>query len=304
VSEHITHTAVMDDGARLALHSSTICDAFKLAFGKRLDIARFSAMTRSGDNFTIKLLRELRAHWPGRREGDLSVEKLSFLLGWRCHLAADRTFKPVYRILQPEHYTNPDDDGSAPSDVTVYHDVVVFREVYGGGRFEPFTSSALDFRLESHPAAAALPVTCLERLMMPLWQEQLLAIQTAKGIERFQRAVLDVQRYARAYHSPDPELMRRYIIEPNFYNPADPVIVLVRSIQRGLPLPDISLEKALAAARNQSQYAQSLERAYRYLLAASDYFTGKITEKELEERCDVGKPHVPPELDPRRRRSE
>jgi hypothetical protein len=62
------------------------------------------------------------------------------------------------------------------------------------------------------------------------------------------------------------------------------------------------LEDAIAAAPRQSQYAQALERAYRYLLAASDYFIRKIDEKELERLCDVGKPHVPAALDPRRRK--
>jgi hypothetical protein len=293
----------MDDGARLALHSPSICDAFKEAFTKRPDIARFSAMTRSGDNFTVRLLRDVRERWPQRKPGDLAVEKLSFLLGWRCHLAADRTFKPVYRILQPEHYLKPDDDGSAPSDVTVYHDIVVFREVYGAGRFEPFAPSALDYRLEGHPAAPAAPVAVLERRIRPLWVEALMGIQSAPGIAKFQKETLDVQRYSRAYREPDPDRMRRYIIEPNFYDPSDPVIALVRSIQRGKPRADIRLDEAIAAAPKQSQYAQALERAYRYLTAASDYFTRKIDERELERLCDVGKPHVPAELDPRRRKS-
>jgi hypothetical protein len=293
----------MDDGARLALHSPEICDAFKTAFSKRLDIARFSAMTRSGDNFTVKLLRDVRAKWPTRRDGDMVVEKLAFLLGWRCHLAADRTFKPVYRILQPEHYLKlKSEDDSEPSDVTVYHDVVVFREVYGAGRFDPFVPSTLDFRLETHPASRALPAVDLERLMMPLWQESLLGIQSSTAMPRFQKVVLDVQRYARAYHSPDPDRMRRYIVEPNFYDANDPIIALVRSIQRGMPRKDIDLKQAVAAAPRQSQYSQALERAYRYLLAASEYFTGKIEEAELQARCDVGKPHVPAELDPRRKK--
>jgi hypothetical protein len=302
MSEHITHTAVMDDGARLAIHSKEICEAFKLAFSKRLDIARFSAMTRSGDNFTVRLLRDVREKWPERRDGDMLVEKLAFLLGWRCHLAADRTFKPVYRILQPEHYMKPNDDSSPPSDVTVYHDVTVFREVYGSGRNDPFVPSALDYRLESHPGAKGMPAGQLERLTTAMWQESLLGIQSVKPSNRFQKVILDVQRYAQAYHTPDPDLLRRYIVEPNFYDSRDPVIALARSIQRGEPRKDIDLAAAVAAAPKQSQYAQALERAYRYLAAASEYFTGKIGERELEARCDVGKPHVPPELDPRRKK--
>ena len=300
MSEHITHTAVMDDGARLALHSREICEAFKLALSRRLDIARFAAMTRSGDSFTVRLLRSVRERWPARRDGDMTLEKLAFLLGWRCHLAADRTFKPVYRILDPEHYRKPDDDGGGPSNVSVYHDVFVFREVYGAGRCEPFVPSSLDYRAETHPAAGAFPVAKLERLLRPLWQGALMEIHSSRTAANFQRVTVDVERYARAFHSPDPDLVRRYIVEPNFYDPSDPVIALARSIQRGSPRKDIALKEAIAAAPRQSQYAQSLERAYRYLLAASDYFVRKIDERELEARCDVGKAHVPAALDPRR----
>lgn len=301
MSEHITHTAVMDDGARLAIHSDEICPDFKTVLRDKIDICRYTAMTRSGDMFTVRLLRDLRSHWPQRRAGDLSEEKLAFVLGWRCHLAADRTFKPVYRQLDPEYYRKGDDERGGASDVSVYHDVVVFREVYDHGRSAPFTPSALDFRLESHPAFRSLPVRALERTVLPLWQQQLLQIQSRQDPAHFQTGRIDILRYAAAYHAPDPDKMRRYIFEPNFYNPRDPLIALARSIQRGTPGRDVSLKDALAAVPRQSQYAQALERAYRYLHAASEYFLGRIDERELQLRCDVGKPHVPPELDPRRK---
>lgn len=301
MSEHVTHTAVMDDGARLAIHSQEICPDFQAVLRDKIAICRYTAMTRSGDLFTVRLLRAVRDHWPRRRPGDLAEEKLAFLLGWRCHLAADRTFKPVYRQLQPEYYLRGDDERGGASDVSVYHDVVVFREVYDSGRAEPFVPSALDFRLETHPASGAMPVRALERLVLALWQQQLLRIQSRRDATHFQSHRIDVLRYAAGRHFPDPDKMRRYILEPNFYDPRDPLIALARSIQRGSPRADISLKDALAAAPQQSQYAQALERAYRYLHAASEYFLGRIDERELEARCDVGKPHVPAGLDPRRK---
>jgi hypothetical protein len=303
MSEHITHTAVMDDCARLALHSEEICEDFKTVLLDKLEICRYAAMTRSGDNFTVRLLRNLRDHWPNRRAGDLAEEKLAFLLGWRCHLAADRTFKPVYRILDPQHYLTGDDEEGETSDVSIYHDVVVFREVYGNGTRAPFSPAALDFRLESHPAWRALPVRALERLFLPLWQGELLRIQSRRDLSNFQSYRITVMRYSSAFYAPDPDKMRRYIIEPNFYNPNDPLIALARSLQQGSPRQDINLRDALSSAPRQSQYAQALERGYRYLHAASEYFLGRIDELELQRRCDVGKPHVPPELDPKRRKS-
>ena len=52
MSENITHTAVTDDCARLALDSPAICDAFKLCLREHLEIARLGGVTRSGDRFT------------------------------------------------------------------------------------------------------------------------------------------------------------------------------------------------------------------------------------------------------------
>lgn len=301
MSEHITHTAVMDDGARLAIHSPEICGDFKTVLRGKIGICRYTAMTRSGDMFTVRLLQGLRNHWPGRQAGDLSEEKLAFVLGWRCHLAADRTFKPVFRQLDPEYYRKADDERGGASDVSIYHDVTVFREVYSSGREQPFSPSMLDFRLESHPAFRSMPVSALEGLVLPLWQQLLLNAQSRRDLAHFQARRIDLARYAAAYHSPDPDKLRRYIVEPNFYDPEDGLIALARSIQRGAARTSISLKEALAAAPRQSQYAQALERAYRYLHAASEYFVGRIDERELQIRCDVGKPHVPAELDPRRK---
>lgn len=206
-------------------------------------------------------------------------------------------------MLDPEHYRKGDDERGETSDVSIYHDAVVFREVYDWGRRAPFSPSALDFRLESHPASRALASAGLDRLLLPLWQEKLLEIHSRPAPSVFQTHRITVLRYSLALFHPDPDKMRRYILDPNFYNPGDPLIALARSIQRGGPPGGIALAEALAAAPRQSQYAQALERAWRYLHAASEYFLRRIDEQELEERCDVGKPHVPPELDPRRRKS-
>jgi hypothetical protein len=311
LSEYITHTAIVDDGARLANYSPTICRAFKIALRERPDLVRSGGTTRSGDQFTVQLLDHARQRWAGRKKGDFVVEKLAFVLGWRLHLAADRQFKPVYRMLQPEHYAAGDTEGR-PSDVSVYHDVIVFREVYAGGTLPPFFPSMLDYRAESHPGWSGFPAAKAERLMQALWQKSLAATQSfvlqekdpekwmAMLLKRFEPFTVDIQRYARAYHAPDPDLLRRFIIEPNFYDPQDPLIALARSIQRGKPDPSIHIANAVDAAAKQSQYAQGLARACRYLQAASDYFEGKISEEELKIRSDVGKPHVPPSLVPKK----
>lgn len=302
MSEHITHIVVQDDCVRLARHSPAICDAFKLCLTKHADIARMGAITRSGDKFTVKLLREARARWATRKDGDLVEEKLAFVLGWRCHLAADRQFKPVYRQVDTEHYAA---NRPSPSDASIYHDVIVFREVYGDGTQEPFSPASLDYRLESHPAARTLNVARTEDMMQAMWQRSLLGLQAFTTREnnadtwqrlffaRLEPFEVDVDRYAKAYQHTSPDRMRRFIVDNNFYHAADPIIALARSIQRGQMDRTIKLDEAVKAAATQSQYAQALRRGYLYLIAANEFFEGRIDEAELKSRSDLGKPHLP-----------
>lgn len=307
MSEHITHTAVQDDCVRLARHSAAVCDAFKLCLTKHADIARMGAVTRSGDKFTVKLLREARERWAARKDGDLVEEKLAFVLGWRCHLAADRQFKPIYRQLDPARYAGGAGGGETdgPSDVSVLHDVIVFREIYGDGKEEPFSPASLDYQLESHPASRAVNVARTEDLLQAMWQRSLLGLQafverennaevwTKLFFARLEPFEVDVDRYAKAYHHTSPDQLRRFIADNNFYNASDPIIALARSIQRGRIDRSINLDEAVTAAAKQSQYAQALRRGYLYLVAANEFFEGRIDEAELKSRSDLGKPHVP-----------
>ena len=93
MSENITHMAVFEDSSRLALHSPHVCTAFKETLNKHWEIARHGSVTVSGDKSTLHLLNFTRSEWKTRRPEDHIDERLAYLLGWRCHLAADRTFK-------------------------------------------------------------------------------------------------------------------------------------------------------------------------------------------------------------------
>lgn len=309
MSEHITHVAVLEDCARLALHSPDISDAIKIALRKELPFAALASTARSGDRYTIPLLRDCRDKWETRRPGGFVEEKLAFVLGWRCHNAADRHFKPIYRLVEPEHYEGAAGDGdidmAEPSDVRIYHDIVVFREVYGGGRHGGFHPSLVDYRLESHPAAGTVDSAATEDVFGGLWQRSLLALHAfsltekdpdawaEKALAAYQPYTVDLRRYAQGYYSPDPESMRRFITNNNFYDRTDPLIALARSLQRGAADPSIDMQTALRAAATQSQYAQTILKGYNYLAAASDYFLHRIEEPELRLRFDLDKPHIP-----------
>ncbi|HBY58866.1 MAG TPA: hypothetical protein DEH78_03535 [Solibacterales bacterium] len=303
MSEHITHVAVFEDCCRLALHSGRLAGPFRTVLNKHWDFARFGSTSRSGDRFSIAILKYCRENWP---DGGKNVEeKLAFVVAWRCHQAADRRFKPVYREVEPEHYAKPnaDNEFGAPSESRVLHDVVVYREVYGSGQYPPFMRGLLDDRLHSLAGAQALDYDATFAALGGVWQRTLqqqhpertaggFVEATAKAPGRFQRYYVDVQRYAEMFANPDADFMRRFIVEPNFYDRRDPLIALARALQRKEPLPAVPFEKAYALAADQSQYAQSLRMGLRYVFAASDFFEGKISEAETNKLFDLDRNHL------------
>ena len=301
MSESITHMAVFEDSSRLALHSPYVCNAFKETLKKHWEIARLGSVTRSGDNSTVHLLNFTRSKWKTRRPEDHIDERLAYLLGWRCHLAADRTFKPVYMKLDKEHYLK----ALGPvSDCTIYHDVTIFREVYKGGKVHPFRKSSLDYRLESHPAGKALPAPLLQDLFGAQTQSQLIELQSFLSDDsdfdawlelvftRLEPYEVELNRYADAHHNTDRDKLYRFIIKPNFYNRGDALIQLARGVQDD-EIPNIDIDAALAAADSGSQYAQALKLGHEFLAAASDYFEDKIDEATFSKRSRIGTPHVP-----------
>ncbi len=301
MSENITHMAVFEDSSRLALHSPHVCTAFKETLKKHWEVARHGSVTVSGDNSTVHLLNFTRANWKTRRPEDHIDERLAYLLGWRCHLAADRTFKPVYRRLDKEHYLKALD---GVSDCTIYHDVTIFREVYKGGKIHPFRESSLDYRLESHPAGQALPVSVLQDLFGAQTQSQLIELQSFLSDDsnfdawlelvfaRLEPYNVELNRYADAHHNADRDKLYRFIIKPNFYDRKDALIQLARGVQDN-EIPDIDIDAALSAADTGSQYAQALKLGHEFLAAASDYFEDKIDEATFSKRSRIRESHVP-----------
>lgn len=286
MSENITHTAVTDDCARLVLYSPSICAPFKEVLAQQLEIARMGGLTRSGGNFVTSLLGRYREQWPHAGDGGLLAQKLAFVLGWLCHRAADLQMKPIFRAVDA-------DCAEKPTDCSVYHDVFLFRQVYLGGQGKPYA-----------PQILSLDVGELESVFRSLWQRALIGMHTfipdqedvdgwlERLFETRQRFYVDIRRYAEAFAQPDPDKVRRFLDEVNFYDARDPLIRLARSIQVGTPEIEIDLAAALNAAAKQSQYAQALRRGYLYLEAASGYFVGQVDAAALADALERGKQGV------------
>lgn len=293
MSEQITHTAIVDDCARLTRWAPDICDAFKTTIAADLEIARLGGITRHGDRHNPGLLTRLREVWPDPSE--MERRKLVFVLGWLSHRAADRTMKIVFRTLDPDCPDRP------PTDCSIYHDVTVYREVYSGGARDPYVPGGLEPEFADHPAAAGLDVEALEDLLWASWQRMLLVMHTfipdddnidpwlENVIARRQRLYVELRRYAEAFAKPDPDKVKRFVEEPNFYNPDDDLIRFARSLQLGDAVEHIDFEKALADAPSASLYAKALGRAFGYTRAASAYFEKSIDLDTLKKRLEIGR---------------
>jgi len=295
MSENITHTAVMDDAFNLMLVSNRITDAFKQAGKNHRRFGQLAGVTRSGDRFTIDLLDRYRKSWPGNsgKSGEASLEaKIAFILGWLCHRATDREFKPVFRSFDPEGKLSP-------TDCSVYHDAFLFRELYMN---EPeFSQTMFESNMGGVAASTAVDVdsllelfrVCLKRILIEMhtfipdqddidgWLEKLHSLQ--------QTFYVDSDRYAEAVARPDPEKMRMFIEEIDFYDRSERLIVLTRSLRDGNSATQDELESVLTA-ETKSHYAGAVQRCFRYIEAASLFFEDDIDRDGLSERLDIGKP--------------
>jgi hypothetical protein len=202
--------------------------------------------------------------------------------------------KPVLRQVEP-------DRTQKPSECSVYHEAFLFSEIYARDPGRLYTSATFETDLASLPAAAALDTAAVRELFHTLMQQALIEIHTLSPDEAHvetwldglfglqQRFYVDVERYAEAIAQPDPDKVRRFITEVNFYDRAEPIIVTARALQRG---EERSAKQVLAAihADARSHYAQALKMGCGYLVSASAFFAGKISARELRERLDIGKP--------------
>jgi len=283
MSENITHTAVVDDCACLALESEAICEELKEAFREHLEIARLGGVTTGGGFFIPDLLAKYRKAWPSREPDNLLPQSLAFVLGWICHRAADLRMKPVFKELDG-------DCGQFPTDCSVYHDVFLFREIYASGKLPPYSRATLEPEMLSLPGAKSLPIAEVEEVFQAMLQRFLISMHTVmpdldnaeewipKLIRRRQKFGGVIKRYAEAFANPDPDKYNRFIVEPNFYDKNDPIIVQARSGKPSAPNADA----------NRSLYAQILTRGMGYIQAASDYFSRQIEEDELRDRLERG----------------
>ena len=288
MSEHITHIAVYEDLARIALSIPEICDAFKTCIQNQYDSGLLGGASRGNSDYAVPILEKYKDDWDSAKSAREVQIKIAYAIGWLAHRAADTGFSLAFEAAETDPnplYTN--------DNCRVYQDAMTFRKVYGGGKKpslspkEIFSQATFDYNMRSHPATGSIDVAITEPLLSRMWQADMIKkhlfleqednfdLWVDTFVERYQAMTEDVRRYEEAYNNPDPELTRRYYDQDNYYDESDDIIRYVRAIQDAQE-PGLDLKKSVEKAKDQSLYAQVLRLGYSYLKGASDYFTEDI----------------------------
>ena len=281
--ENITHVAVVDDCIRVASRWPEICPALKDALTQHLEIARLGGLTRISPY--LRLLEKLRDSWTNRRPEDNLEMKLAFTVGTILHQAADIQMKPVYHSF----------GGREPYlECSIYTDVHLLGQIYGAGKDDahwPYSPALLDLSAETLPAIQGFSAKDLEDLSRVLLMRAYIALHTFQPgldildwMDRFfllrQNYFISVQQYAEVFTNPNPEKVKRYVVDTNFYNPEDPLIQLARTIQAGNAVDGGRIEEARSRAESQSQYARAVARGCKYVRASSLFFENEMSRAE------------------------
>ena len=298
MSEHITHIAVYEDLARIIFNDPQVCDAFKTCIKNKYDSGLLASGTRGNHKYSIPILDKYKDKWESVKDDRQVQIQIAYAIGWLTHRAADRRLKLVFAEAEDDPnplYTN--------DNCRIYQDAITFSKVYAGGKKpclsprERISPATFDYNLKTHPAAISMDVPKGEPLFTRLWQADMIRKHVfldqekdfAKWVDtfvyRYQYMTEDMRRYEEAFHNPDPQLMKRFYDEDNYYNDSDDIILYVRAIQDGQKSPG-DLENAVYKAKEQSLYAQSLRQGVLYIRGASDYFTGKTDINGLQQILD------------------
>ncbi len=302
MSEFLTHTLVYDDTARLAQFSPNISASFKSVYRGHFRAGRLGSGTRKGGDHIEQMLTALRARAPDgpRTEDDHAI--LAFTLGWTAHRAADRWFKPIYAELNSDY---DEEVLPKPVPIRIYHDIILYQEIMDHGRADPEAPGLFDLYLEGHPGSGAVSCALSEELFAQHLQRSLLDLHSFTGaevdfdvwltkyFERLEPMYVDIHRYARYYHESDFDAVRRFVLDPNFYDRRDGLIAQARSVQRGKPQEEFDLAAAMKAARSDgSQYAKCLWLSLRFTEACVDYYEGRIDARTLDDIHNLRHPDV------------
>ncbi len=324
MSDHIAHIAICDDTLRLAKRHPEIDADLMTVFEQFREDAHLGSITRHADKWSAGIIADCRdaiargdainpnagrgAYDGGYAQGPMAQRKLAFILGSLTHRAADRLTKPITHILPKDADHHPRYGPTNPANESkILQDLMIFKEVFASGHpdqagsvpgltrhvltaltGEPEASAEALFRILLRRALIAMHTLNPDDDNPQAWIEQLLT--------RLQTFPKSMYQYADLAAQWPEEKVRRYLIEPNFYNRDDELIRVARALQRGSA---VEPQRVAQAHRDtpydqpsHSRYARALSRALDYLLVAGRLFRGEIDTDTARTGFDVGVPEL------------
>ena len=244
----IPAVGALDDALALYAYAAPMPARFAGAVLNHSDLVRTASLLPATPPDAVALLDAFRAD----HDAEGAAEKAAFGAGWLAHRAALSEL-----------------GGAASDEAAVYRAAEVLRDRGRGG-----AGSADD----------------VEALFDAMWHRTMIRLHTLKpddqGVEawmgRFvawrREAEARARALAEAVATPDPAARRRYTA--GFYDPADPVVALARTMERHELTAPPPIRAALAAP-GASAYACAAAAAARTLLQATAYVDGTAAADDL-----------------------
>ncbi|MFH5184104.1 hypothetical protein ACHHV8_16485 [Paenibacillus sp. TAB 01] len=301
MSENITHFSSMEDCFNFMEVSPDICPEFKKAGRINYNLARLASVTRYGDKFTAPLMGELREAYRAGKFDEAQERKLTYVLGWLCHRAADRCMKPVFSSFDASTLRHAENIDYSPSECSVYNDAFIYHLYYAREEDGLYPKTVFEDLMDSGPEHERFDVLATRELNRTMIQNSLLPMHHPGAVNgdidawfdfierKRQRFTLEVERYRDAILNPVPDKVARYITDAEFYDKEEPVLQLAVNLRtQGSGVQGDAVRSAFEAEPH-SSYAHILHTGFRYLLAASEFFKGDMSVEELKDRFDIGK---------------
>ncbi len=291
MSEYFCHAVHGDDCAALAQASPNIAARTKRVARSYSHLMRMGSVLRAGATLVTPALAAIRDGGPGI-DDRVADRRLAIALSQLSHRATDGFFKPVYRALAPEYYDS--DYAMSPSDIRIMQDIALYhhrRELPladGDPKYDPLMFRHLvPLGSGQDPATARFVETMFSaRVLQELLGLHDLFAADATSDERLRAYIMaldpvyiDTARYADMAAQPFHNLVQRYIVEPNFYDPQDPYVALAVDIQNGAEADPARLAAARATPREAlCQWGVTLAMGLEFFEAAQAFMDGSIDE--------------------------
>lgn len=262
--------AVLDDCARIAANSNLIDERVAgLVLADMNDnipanLSRFGAMVQV-DKAIVETSferhsQELRSLETAEQTEetadrlDTTQRKLALLLGW--YMAAG-----VREVLAPLYEPQPAFADRQPSEMSIYHDMEVLRQIAG----TPQRSSVSTAEIESLFNGMLPRLIGRTHTLTPDYDD---GMNWTVRVSHWRDDTMQLmQEYADAYVKPHPEKVQRFISDINFYDADEALLQLSKKARQGETIDAGAVKTAMTNPK--SVYARALAVGVKNLIVAN-----------------------------------